>query len=263
MSTPYFAFHNVSRTFGHNEVLHRVSFTVMPEETVCILGHSGVGKTVCLRLFMGFLKPDEGCVVAARENITSLTEEELERVHRKVTMVFQEGALFDSLTVAENVAFPLRERERLSDSEIRPVVSELLHLVNAENLAHRYPGEISTGSKRIVAIARALASQPEAILYDEPTTNVDPLMARKVSQLLNSLKQQKKQTSIVVTHDMRLVKRIADRAIFLEHARVIFDGTKEQMERSSVPLVQQFLRLDLIDFHSLLRFEDSRQRLAG
>ncbi len=253
MRTPYFAFRDVSKTFGPSQVLNKVSFAAMPGETVCILGRSGTGKTVCLRLLMGFLKPDEGQVTTAGVNITKSSEDELEGIHRKVTMVFQEGALFDSLTVAENIAFPLRERERSSEDEIEPVVTTLLRLVNAEGLANRYPSEISTGSKRIVAIARALASKPEGILYDEPTTNADPLMARRITRLLNRLKEQRQLTSMVVTHDMRLVEEIADRILFLDRARMIFDGTKDQMERSQVPLVQEFLRLDLVTFRSLAR----------
>jgi phospholipid/cholesterol/gamma-HCH transport system ATP-binding protein len=262
MRTPYFAFHDVSKTFGTNQVLNRVSFAAMPGETVCILGRSGTGKTVCLRLLMGFLEPDEGEVITATENITNSSEKKLEAIHRKVTIVFQEGALFDSLTVAENVAFPLRERDRSSEDEVQPVVAELLRLVNAEHLANRYPSEISTGSKRIVAIARALASKPEAILYDEPTTNADPLMARRITRLLNWLKERRQLTSIVVTHDMRLVEAIADRIVFLDRAKVIFEGTREQMERSQVPLVQEFLRLDLVDFRSLARVAPPSLRTA-
>jgi ABC-type polar amino acid transport system ATPase subunit len=171
----YLAFQHVSHAFGSNQVLNDVSFAVMPGETLCILGRSGAGKSVSLRLFMGFLKPCAGRVIAAHEDITDYTEQELERIHKKVTMVFQTGALFDSLTAAENVAFPLRERGELDEEQIDQIVDGLLEMVNARSLRDSHPGEISTGAKRLVAIARALAAEPEAILYDEPTTNVDPL----------------------------------------------------------------------------------------
>jgi len=139
----------------------------MRGETVCILGRSGVGKSVCLRLIMGFLKPDAGRVVAAYEDITDYPEEELQRVHRKVTMVFQDGALFDSLTVGENVAFPLRERGNLSEEQIYQIVDELLDIVGVKSVRDVLPSDISTGMKRSVAIARALAAKSEAVLYDE------------------------------------------------------------------------------------------------
>jgi phospholipid/cholesterol/gamma-HCH transport system ATP-binding protein len=261
-SDPYLALRNVSQAFGSNQVLNDVSFAVMPGETVCILGRSGAGKSVCLRLFMGFLKPCSGRVIAAHEDITDYSEQELERIHKKVTMVFQNGALFDSLTAAENVAFPLRERGQLDEDQIYQIVDGLLEMVNAENLRDRYPGEISTGAKRLIAIARALAAEPEAILYDEPTTNVDPLMERRLGELIKKLKRQLSLTSVVVTHDMSLAERIADHVVFLEGGKVIFYGTKEEMNRSSVPLVQQFRQLDLIDLNSILRMSGT-QRLAG
>src|SRR5207302_1076287 len=177
-SVPYLELRHVSRSFGSNHVLEDVNFKVMSGQTVCILGRSGVGKSVCLRILMGFLKPDAGRVIAAGEDTTDYSEEELRRIRQKVTMVFQNGALFDSLTVRENVAFPLRERGELSEDQVFQIVDGLLEMVGVKEMRDLFPSELSTGMKRSVAIARALAAQPECVLYDEPTTMVDPLMAQ-------------------------------------------------------------------------------------
>src|SRR6267142_1091976 len=251
----YFQFEHVSIAFDSHQVLDDVSFSVNSGETVCILGRSGVGKSVCLRLLMGFLKPDSGQIISAGEDVTEYSEQELERVRRKVTMVFQNGALFDSLTVGENVAYPLRERGGLTEKQISQIVDGLLDMVGVKAMRDYLPSEISTGMKRSVAIARALAAQPAAVLYDEPTTMVDPLTARSLADVIGRLKFQLKLTSVVVTHDLRLVERVADRVIFLDRGKVIFQGTPVEMERSSVPLVQQFLLLDLISLEELLSCE--------
>jgi phospholipid/cholesterol/gamma-HCH transport system ATP-binding protein len=221
-----------------------VSFDVTPGETVCILGRSGVGKSVALHNIMGFLKPDAGRVIVAYEDITDYTEPGLEHIRKKVTMVFQNGALFDSLTVGENVAFPLRERGDLSEEQIYQVVDGLLEMVGVKAMRDLLPSDLSTGMKRSVAIARALSAQPEAILYDEPTTMVDPLMAQLLGDLIKKLKFQLKLTSVVVTHDMRLAEKLADRVVFLHEGRVVFFGTVPEMEQSSEPIVRQFLELD-------------------
>jgi phospholipid/cholesterol/gamma-HCH transport system ATP-binding protein len=243
-SGPYIQFSHVSKAFGENKVLDDVSFEVNPAETVCILGRSGVGKSVSLQHILGFLKPDSGRIVVAHEDITDYGEEELERIRKKVTMVFQSGALFDSLTVGENVAFPLRERKDLSEDQIFQIVNGLLEMVGVKEMAEQYPSELSTGMKRSVAIARALASQPECVLYDEPTTMVDPLMAQLLGDLMKRLKLQLHLTSVVVTHDMRLAKKLADRVVFLHESRVLFFGPYDEMERCSEPIVQEFLKLD-------------------
>jgi phospholipid/cholesterol/gamma-HCH transport system ATP-binding protein len=158
--------------------------------------------------------------------------------------VFQNGALFDSVTVGENVAFPLRERRDLAEDQIQQVVKGLLEMVGVAGMEHLLPSDLSTGMKRSVAIARALAAQPEAVLYDEPTTMVDPLMAHLLGNLIARLKLQLHLTSIVVTHDMAFAKKLADRVVFLHQGKVLFFGTMEEMERSSEPLLQEFLALD-------------------
>jgi len=241
---PYVQFQDVSKAFGDNVVLDRVSFDVLPGETVCILGRSGVGKSVALQHIMGFLKPDSGRVIVAGEDITGYNEAQLEGIRKRVTMVFQNGALFDSLTVLENVAFPLRESRGLNEEQIFQIVDGLLQMVGVQEMRDLLPSDLSTGMKRSVAIARALAAQPECVLYDEPTTMVDPLMAQLLGDLIKRLKIQLHLTSVVVTHDMRLANKLADRVVFLHEAKVIFFGTYEEMEKCQEPIVREFLELD-------------------
>jgi phospholipid/cholesterol/gamma-HCH transport system ATP-binding protein len=241
---PYIEFREVSKAFGEKVILDRVSFNVMPGETVCILGRSGVGKSVSLQLLMGFLRADSGRVIVAGEDITDFTEFQMETIRRKVTMVFQNGALFDSLTVGENVAFPLRESRDLSEEQIYEIVDGLLKMVGVQEMRDLLPSDLSTGMKRSVAIARALAARPECVLYDEPTTMVDPLMAQLLGDLIKRLKIQLNLTSIVVTHDMRLAKKLADRVVFLHQGKAVFFGTSAEMEKSNAPIVQEFLELD-------------------
>ncbi len=200
---------------------------------------------------MGFLRPDSGRVWVAYEDITDYNEEEMERIRKKVTMVFQNGALFDSMTVGENVAFPLRERGDLTEEQIYQIVDGLLEMVGVGHHRDQLPSELSTGLKRSVAIARALAAQPDAVLYDEPTTMVDPLMAHLLGDLIQKLKLQLKLTSVVVTHDIMLAKKLADRLVFLHEGRVVFFGSVEEMERSQEKIVQEFLALDSVSLRDL------------
>ena len=240
----YISFEHIYKSFGDFVVLEDVSFCVLPGETLCILGRSGVGKSVSLQMLMGFLKPDSGIIRVAGENITGYSETQMQEIRRKVTMVFQNGALFDSISVGENVAFPLRERGELQEDQILQVVKGLLEMVGVAGMENLLPSDLSTGMKRSVAIARALASQPEAVLYDEPTTMVDPLMAHLLGNLIERLKQQLHLTSIVVTHDMRFARKLADRVVFLHGGKAHFFGTMEEMERSKDPILQEFLALD-------------------
>ena len=241
---PYIAFEHVSKSFGSVHVLDDVSFSVQAGQTLCILGRSGVGKSVSLQQIMGFLKPDSGRILVAGQDITAFTEDQMETVRKKVTMVFQSGALFDSLTVGENVAFPLRERGQLLEDQIQQVVNGLLDMVGVAGMADLLPSDLSTGMKRSVAIARALSAQPEAILYDEPTTMVDPLMGRLLGNLIQKLKHQLRLTSIVVTHDMRFAERLADRVLFLHEAKAYFFGTMDALKLTQDPFLREFLDLD-------------------
>jgi phospholipid/cholesterol/gamma-HCH transport system ATP-binding protein len=224
---------------------------------VGVLGRSGVGKSVTLKHILGFLKPDAGQVFVAGGDVTALSEDELMDVRRRVTMVFQSGALFDSLTIGENVAYPLRERVArgsvLEEDEIQKRVDELLGRVELEGVRDLMPPDLSTGMKRAVAIARALAAEPECILYDEPTTMVDPLMAQTLSDLILKLKRQTGLTSIVVTHDMKLARKLADRVVFLVDGRVAFFGPTQEMDQSPEPIVQDFIQLDEVSFLSSSR----------
>jgi phospholipid/cholesterol/gamma-HCH transport system ATP-binding protein len=244
---PYIEFENVCKAFGKKVVLDDVSFNVMPGETLAILGRSGVGKSVTLRLLMGFLKPDSGRIRVAFEEINGYSEAECEALRRKVTMVFQNGALFDSLSIEENIAFPLRERGKMSEEELLGTARHLMELLGIEEYKDQLPSDLSTGMRRSVAIARALAANPEAILYDEPTTMVDPLMAHQLANLIRTLKTKLHLTSIVVTHDMALANKIADRVVFLHEGHVAFFGTPAEMERCDEPIVREFQELDRLD----------------
>ena len=242
---PYIAFENVCKSFGDFHVLKDVSFFVNAGETMCILGRSGVGKSVSLQQLMGFYKPDSGRILVAGQDITAFDEKQMQEIRRKVTMVFQNGALFDSLSVRENVAFPLRENQKLGEDQIQQIVGGLLEMVGVSPAtSDELPSLLSTGMKRSVAIARALAAQPEAILYDEPTTMVDPLIAKLMGDLIQKLKHQLKLTSIVVTHDMRFAQRLADRVLFLHEGKARFFGTIEEMKASEDEVLCQFLELD-------------------
>ncbi len=244
---PYIAFENVYKSFGSLVVLENVSFSVLPGETLCILGRSGVGKSVSLQILMGFLRADKGQVKVAGEDICGFSEKQLQNVRRKVTMVFQNGALFDSISVGENVAFPLRERKDLAEDQIQQIVRGMLEMkVGVAGMEDLLPSDLSTGMKRSVAIARALASQPEAVLYDEPTTMVDPLMGHLLGSLIARLKTQLHLTSIVVTHDMRFARKLADRIVFLHQGEARFFGTVEEMDRSQDPILQEFLAMDAL-----------------
>jgi phospholipid/cholesterol/gamma-HCH transport system ATP-binding protein len=244
IAPPFIDFDNVTIGFGDRKILDEVSFHVGRGQTLCILGRSGVGKSVSLRILLGFLKADSGCVRVDGQDIGSLDERGLQEVRKHVTMVFQNGALFDSLSVGENIAFPLREKGGLQEDQIQQLVTRLLDLVGASETVNLLPSSLSTGQKRCIAIARALAAQPEAILYDEPTTMVDPIMARSIGDLIQRLKLQLGITSIVVTHDMRFAIRLADLVLFLESGTARFFGTIREFLECPDPHVQQFFALD-------------------
>lgn len=241
----YIEFRHVYKTFDA-PVLVDVSFHVNAGETVAIIGRSGVGKSVTLAHIMGFLRPDQGRVIVAHEDITEYPEAELRRIRRKVTMVFQSGALFDSLTIAENILFSLELRQDYDEQNKQDVVNGLLRMVDLAEYADTYPADISTGYKRAVAIARALAAQPECVLYDEPTTMVDPIMSDHMAGLMLRLKRQLRLTSIVVTHDLDLMRRVADRVVVLHDGQVIFFGPTPELEQSDHPHIQEFLALDRV-----------------
>jgi phospholipid/cholesterol/gamma-HCH transport system ATP-binding protein len=241
----YIEFRHVHKTFD-KPVLVDVNFHVDAGETVAIIGRSGVGKSVTLSHIMGFLKPDSGRVIVAHEDITDFSEAELRRVRKKVTMVFQSGALFDSLTVANNVLFSLELREDYNEKNKEDVVRGLLEMVDIWEARDAYPADLSMGYKRAVAIARALAAQPQCVLYDEPTTMVDPLMSDRLGDLMVRLKQQLKLTSVVVTHDLDLMYKVADKVVFLFEGKAIFFGPPADLAKSDHPHIQEFLEMDRV-----------------
>ena len=241
---PIIVFDNVSISFDGRSVLENVSYFVGRGQTLCILGRSGVGKSVSLRMLMGFLKPDSGSIRVEGQEITGLSEEGLRAVRKRITMVFQNGALFDSMSVRENVAFPLREKGGLAEDQVNLIVDRLIGLVGAEDVVDSLPASLSTGRKRAVAMARALAAQPEIVLYDEPTTMVDPITARRIGGLIQRLKHQLGFTSIVVTHDTRFAQELADTVLFLHQGRALFFGPLSAFLESDDPHIRQFLVLD-------------------
>jgi len=240
----YFEFRGVSKGFDDRAVLTNVSFKVRRGETCVIMGRSGVGKSVSLKHIMGFLHADSGRVFIDGVDVTDFTERQFEIIRRKVTMVFQSGALFDSLTVAENIAFPLEGQPGLTGEDVDAYVLKLAKMLEVEDVLEKIPSELSTGTKRAVAIARALAQNPEAILYDEPTTMVDPIMAGHMGDLILRLKEAFHKTSIVVTHDTHLAKRLADTVVFLQDGRAQIFGSWAEFESSKDAFLRDFLLQD-------------------
>ena len=240
MSAPFFEFRDVCKAFDDRLVLDHVSFAVEPGETCVIMGRSGVGKSVTLKHIMGFLQADSGRVFVDGEDVTDLSEDEFRRVRQKVTMVFQSGALFDSLTVGENIAFPMEDQAGLTVEDIATRVQDLAQMLEVDDVLDKLPSELSIGMKRAVAIARALAQNPEAILYDEPTTMVDPIMAGHMGDLIHRLKETFHRTAIVVTHDTHLAKRLADRIVFLQEGKVTFFGSWSDFEKTDDPFLRNF-----------------------
>jgi phospholipid/cholesterol/gamma-HCH transport system ATP-binding protein len=241
---PFISFTNVCISFDGRPVLEDVSFHVERGQTLCILGRSGVGKSVSLRLLIGFLKADSGSIRFDNQEIVGMDEQGMNAIRKRITMVFQNGALFDSMSVRENVAFALRERGGLAEDQVVQIVERLIAMVGAEDVENELPASLSTGRKRAVAIARALAAQPDVVLYDEPTTMVDPIIAKRLGNLIQRLKQQLGFTSIVVTHDMRFAERLADSVLFLHQGRATYFGPLSGFMASTDPNIQQFLMLD-------------------
>ncbi len=235
-------FDRVSFSYGSRPVLHEVSFGIQTEERVAVLGGSGEGKTTVLRLILGLLRPDSGRVLIDGEDITDKKESELRAVRRKFSIVFQEGALFDSLTVKENVAFCLREYTRMTEVEVDQKVREFLKRVDLENAIDLMPEELSGGMHRRVAIARSFAAcEPEMFLYDEPTTGLDPINADSICRLILDLSHEGR-GFIIVTHKVFDAMKVANRFMFLRSGKILFDGDQAALIRSPLLEIQAFLR---------------------
>jgi phospholipid/cholesterol/gamma-HCH transport system ATP-binding protein len=250
----FIEFIDVHKAFGERTILDGVSFTVKKGTTFAILGPSGIGKTVTITHIVGLLKPDSGRIIVDGQDVTEFNERQWEPVRKKVQLVFQSGALFDSMTVWENVAFPLFDL-KLKDEEIERRVKEKLRLVEIEDLAELMPTELSTGIKRAVAIARALAVEPQAILYDEPTTMVDPLMSQTINDLIRKMQSQLGMTQIVVTHDIaNCAEKVADHVALLDKGRFVFNGTMQELYSCDHPVVREFVEEDRIRFQKEKEF---------
>jgi len=242
----YIEFRNVCKTFDR-PILKDVSFYVDGGETLAVIGRSGVGKSVSLGHIMGFIRPDSGRVFVSYQDTTEFSEAQLREIRKKVTMVFQSGALFDSLTVAENILFSLELRDDYDERNKEDVVDGLLSMVDLLQFRDAYPADLSTGYKRAVAIARALAAQPECILYDEPTTMVDPIMSDILIKLMLKLKYDLRLTAVVVTHDLDLMRKVADRVVFLYEGTAIYFGKVADLEKSEHPHIREFLAMDRVE----------------
>ena len=241
MSEAIIEFRQIFKSFNDTPVLRGMDLVIRPAETVTIIGGSGIGKSVTLKLIVGLMKPEAGQVLIEGEDIVPLTEDQLIRVRKKIGMVFQGSALFDSLSVGENIAYPLREHTSMSEQEIRERVRETLSLVGLEGIEDKDPAELSGGMKKRVALARAIALAPRIILYDEPTTGLDPTNTEKINELIVDTDEKLGVTSVVVTHDMRSAFKISDRIALLYQGKIAFTGTPREIESSDLPLVRQFI----------------------
>jgi len=231
----------LTKRYGAKAVLDGLDFDIQRGECLVILGRSGTGKSVTLRQLNGLEKPDAGSIVFDGTDLTALEERELFPLRRRIGMLFQSGALFDSMNVLENVAFALREHSRLSESEIRETVRHKLALVRLKDVETKMPADLSGGMRKRVALARSLALDPEMVLFDEPTTGLDPITAATIGKLMNSIQKELGVTSVVVTHDIPLARRVGDRIALLAEGKFRFLGDWDQAERSDDPALCDFL----------------------
>ncbi len=235
-------FEGVWKKYGRRDVLAGVDLTIFRGEVLCILGPSGTGKSVALRHINGLTKPDSGDVRVFGESIVPLDEEDLAPVRRRLAMLFQGGALFDSMSVEQNIAFPLKEHTAKSPAEIAEAVAEKLSMVGLAGIQKKMPSELSGGMRKRVALARSIALEPEIILYDEPTTGLDPLTSEKIAQLIVDLNLRLDTTSVVVTHDIVTARTVSDRLAFLYQGKFQFVGTFDEATRTGHPVLQDYFR---------------------
>jgi len=232
---------NLNKSFKSQQVLRDLNLTIPSGQTTVIIGRSGGGKSVLLKHIMGLIRPDSGEVWIDREELNRLKERELYRVRKRFGMLFQEGALFDSMSVGENVAFPLREHKKMSHHEIEKVVAEKLALVGLSNIEEKMPSELSGGMRKRVALARAIALDPDILLFDEPTTGLDPIMTASIDRLITETQKRFQLTCVVISHDIQSVFRIAHHIAMLYEGKIIEEGTPEVFRQSSNKIVQDFL----------------------
>ncbi|MGM9991488.1 MAG: ABC transporter ATP-binding protein [Candidatus Bruticola sp.] len=240
MSDPAISVRNVSVSFEGRVILNNVSFDVPRGHTLAIMGLSGVGKSTTLRCLVGLQKPDKGEIFIDGLNVLKLAPKEFDELRKRIGMVFQMPALFDSLTIGENVAFGLREHTKLPEHEIQRVVAEKLAIVDLPGMAHLYPNQLSGGMQKRASLARTIATDPDVILYDEPTTGLDPILSMVINELICDLQKRLKATSVVVTHDIRGALMVAHQIAMLNKGEFIWMGTPEEFKSSKDPFVVQF-----------------------
>ncbi len=239
---PIISFKDLCKNFGDNKVLDGLSLDINEGETITIIGGSGSGKSVLLKLLLGVLQPDSGQILFRGEDITLMDEHQLVEIRRQIGMLFQGAALFDSLPVSENVAYPIREHFTYSEAKIRSIVEEKLRLVGLLESIKMMPSDLSGGMKKRVGLARAIATDPAVILYDEPTTGLDPANTMRINRLIRELQRKLHVTSIVVTHDMGSAFLVSDRLAMLYNKRIEFVGTPEEAKKSTNTVVQHFIQ---------------------
>jgi phospholipid/cholesterol/gamma-HCH transport system ATP-binding protein len=232
----------LSKSFGAQAVLDGITFELEAAKVTCVLGRSGTGKSVLLRLLIGLETPDAGSICLEGHDISTASPQELNEARKKVGFLFQQSALYDSMTIKENVAFPLRRHTKLSRAERLERVHELLASVGMDRDLDKMPSEISGGMQKRIGLARALALEPSIVMFDEPTTGLDPITAAEIARLIVELRDKRHITSIVVTHDLHTARTIADRLIVLDKGKVLFDGTLAEFDHSEIPFVTQLLK---------------------
>jgi phospholipid/cholesterol/gamma-HCH transport system ATP-binding protein len=240
-NNPAIRLRGLTKSFGEQKVLDRIDLEIARGETMTILGRSGTGKSVMLKLIIGLQKPDGGEIELNGKEITSLTLDDLNRVRKTIGFLFQSAALYDSLNVEENVAFPIRRHTRMDDDERQARVRGLLARVGMEEAARKMPSDISGGMKKRVGLARALALDPEIMLLDEPTAGLDPITAGEINELIRELQKEREVSSVVVTHDIRSLRTVADRVALLNEGSIVIEGTLEDLKQSNDPFVSKFM----------------------
>jgi phospholipid/cholesterol/gamma-HCH transport system ATP-binding protein len=240
-SSPMIAVYDLRKKIGQQEILRGVDLEVRTGETLAIIGRSGGGKTVLLKHLIGLMEPDSGEIRIQGQNIIGIKERQLAAIRQKVGILFQSGALFDSMTVEDNIAFPLREAGERDPKVLRSKVAEMLEVMEMEGQEHKMPESLSGGMKKRVGLARAIVRRPSCVLYDEPTAGLDPVVADSINRLIRHLQQRFGITSVVVTHDMKSAFDVADRIAYLHEGRIYFHGTATDLQKSTDPLIQDFL----------------------
>ena len=240
-SSPMIVVRSLKKKIGQQEILRGVDLEIRTGETLVLIGRSGGGKTVLLRHLIGLVEPDSGEILIQDQNIIGMKERQLSSIREKVGILFQSGALFDSMTVAENIAFPLREAGERDPKVLSSKVAQMLEVMEMEGQEEKMPESLSGGMKKRVGLARAIIRQPSCVLYDEPTAGLDPVVADSINLLIRRLQTQFGITSLVVTHDMKSAFDVADRIVYLHEGRVYFDGTPGDLQKSKDKLIQDFL----------------------